>query len=72
MLRRNFRPESDVDVLYAFEEGHGADHQTLLAIEAELSGMFGGRRIDFVPADRLKRRIKAKVIGEAEVQYAAR
>lgn len=70
ILRDDFRPDSDVDVLYAFEAGHSADLAELIAMEEELSALFGGRRVDLIPAERLKRRIKARVIAEAEVQYA--
>jgi hypothetical protein len=70
VLRDDFRSDSDVDVLYALEAGHQADLAQLIAMEAELSAIFSGRRVDLVPAEQLKRRIKARVIAEAEVQYA--
>lgn len=71
VLRSDFRDDSDVDVLYAFEDGYAPDYRVLVSMEEELSAMFGGRRVDLVPADRLKPRIRARVIAEAEVQYAA-
>lgn len=71
VLRDDFRDDSDVDVLYAMENGHSMAYRELLDAEEELSQMFGGRKIDFVQADLLKRRIKARVIADAEVQYAS-
>ena len=49
VLRDDFRPDSDVDVLVEFEPGHvpGLDFVT---IEREFSGLLQGRRVE--PGDR--------------------
>lgn len=69
VLREDFRPDSDVDVLYSFEEGYSVGYFELCALEEELSAILGGRKVDLVPASDLNRWIKARVIREAEVQY---
>ena len=45
VLRDDFRPDSDVDVLVEFQPGHvpGLDFVT---IEREFSGLLQGRRVD--------------------------
>ena len=71
VLRDDFRPDSDVDVLVEFEPGH-TPGLAVVDVEEELSGLMGGRRIDMVNPKYLNRRLKDRVLGEAEVQYAAR
>jgi len=67
---QDFRPDSDVDVLIEFEEGRGPGFIGLHRIEAELSELFGGRRLDLVNPKYLNSRIRDRVLAEAEVQYA--
>jgi len=69
VLRDDFGPDSDVDVLYEFEDGQ-APGWDIEDIEQELSEILG-RKVDFVPAKYLNRWIRARVLKEAEVQYAA-
>ena len=68
VLRDDFGPDSDIDVLYEFEEGH-APSWDIVSIEEELSQLLG-RRVDFVPAKYLNHRIRDRVLAEAEVLYA--
>ena len=69
VLRDDFRPDSDVDVLIQFEAGHviGLD---IMDVEEELSQLLAGRRIDLVNEKYLNRRLRARILAEAEVQYA--
>ncbi len=69
VLRDDFRPDSDVDVLIQFEPGHvvGLD---IIDVEEELSQLLGGHKIDLVNEKYLNRRLRARVLAEAEVQYA--
>lgn len=69
VLRDDFGPESDVDVLYEFEPGK-APGWDIVSIEEELSALLG-RKVDFVPAKYLNRWMRDRVLAEAEVQYAA-
>lgn len=70
VLREDFRPDSDVDVLVEFEEGHVPGLIRLSAIEREL-GMDLGRRVDMHTFAGLKPRLRPQVTEEAEALYAA-
>lgn len=68
VLREDFGPESDVDVLVEFEPGH-VPGLAFIAIEAELSGILG-RKVDLNTPGFLSRYLRDRVFAEAEVQYA--
>jgi predicted nucleotidyltransferase len=68
VVRGDFSPNSDVDVLYEFEEGHAPGWE-IMTIEEELSSLLG-RPVDLVPAKFLNPWIRERVLAEAEVQYA--
>jgi len=69
ILREDFGPDSDVDVLVEFEQGERVGLIRLARIERELSQKLG-RTVDMrTPAD-LSRRFRRKVVEGAEVQYA--
>ncbi len=70
VLRDDFRPDSDVDVLVEFEPGHVPGFIRLFEIEQEFSALIGGARPDFVTFKSLNHRIQDRVLAEAEVQYA--
>ena len=69
VLRDDFRPDSDVDVLVEFEAGHTPGFIRLFHIEEELSQLVGGRKPDLVTPGFLNRRIRDKVLSQAQVQY---
>ncbi|MCH7937414.1 MAG: nucleotidyltransferase family protein [Proteobacteria bacterium] len=69
VLRDDFGPESDVDVLVEFEEGHVPGF-AFFAMEAELSAIIG-RKVDLNTPGFLSRYFRDRVLAEAEVQYAA-
>jgi len=71
VLREDFRPESDVDVLVEFESGAVVGFFALYDIEQELSRILGGRKVDVHTPGGLSRYIRDRVLAEAEVQYAA-
>jgi len=68
-VREDFGPDSDVDVLVEFEPGHTPGLE-VVDIEEELSALLGGRTVDMVNPRYLNRRLKSRVLSEAEVQYA--
>lgn len=69
ILTAHFTPESDIDVLVEFEEGHVPGFFGLARLERELSALFGGRKVDVrTPAD-LGRHLREKVLTSACVQY---
>jgi predicted nucleotidyltransferase len=68
VLREDFRPDSDVDVLVEFEPGHVPGFG-FIRLQEELSELFG-RTVDLVTPKFLNRRIRDEVLRSAEVQYA--
>ena len=70
MLRDDFGPSSDVDLLVEFEPGRVPGLLRLAAMERELSAMIGGRRVDIRTPRDLSRYFRDDVIAEAVVQYA--
>ncbi len=71
VLRDDFRPDSDVDVLVEFEPGASAGFLRLAAMELELSQMIG-RRVDLRTPPELSRYFRDEVVRTAQVQYAQR
>ena len=71
-LRDDFGPESDVDVLVDFVPGHIPGFFKLFDMEEELSGLFGGRKVDMRTPEDLSRYFRDRVVATAEVQYARR
>ena len=69
VLRDDFGPQSDVDVLVDFEPGHVVGLR-IIEMERELSALFGGRKVDIVSEKYLNRRIRDAVLAEAETEYA--
>ena len=68
VLRDDFRPDSDVDVLVEFEPGH-VPGLAFYGMEIELSEILG-RKVDLrTPAD-LSRYFRQDVLKSAEVQYS--
>ena len=70
VLREDFRPDSDVDVLVAFETGTHVGFLTLARMQRELSDLFK-RPVDLVPMDGLKAVIRESVLSSAQDVYAA-
>ena len=64
------RPDSDVDFLVEFEPGKAPGLLGLAGIEAELSALVGGRRVDLRTANDLSRYFRDEVMRTSEVQYA--
>lgn len=69
VLRDDFRPDSDVDVLVEFEPGHTPGYFGLAEMEYELSELLGGRRVDLRTPEELSRYFRDQVVASAEVQY---
>jgi predicted nucleotidyltransferase len=71
VLRPDFGPESDVDVLVEFEPGKGPGYFGLFDMEEELSGILGGRKVDMRTPKELSRYFRQDVIESAVVEYTA-
>ena len=70
VLREDFRPDSDVDVLVEFEPSARVGLLALAGMELELSALVG-RRVDLNTEGFLSRYFRDEVLKEAEVQYVA-
>ena len=71
-LREDFGPESDIDFLVEFEEGHTPGFFELADMEEELSELLGGCKEDIRTPHELSRYFRDEVMAGAEVQYAER
>jgi len=71
VLRRDFSPQSDVDVLVEFEQEHIPGFFSLVGMEQELSRLFGGREVDLRTPNDLSRYFRDEVTAKAEVLYIA-
>ena len=69
VLRDDFRPDSDVDVLVEFEPDHVPGWE-FFSFEEELSQLLG-RKVDLNTLGFLSRYFRDRVMKEAEVQYDA-
>ncbi|GAB4137563.1 MAG: nucleotidyltransferase family protein [Cyanobacteria bacterium J069] len=72
VLREDFAPDSDVDVLVEFEDGFTPGFFKLYQIQEELSELFGKRSIDLVTPKFLNHRIRDRILAEAEVCYVSK
>lgn len=70
VLREDFRPDSDIDVLVEFEPDARIGFLGMAALARELSGLLG-RDVDLVPKGGLKKRIRKSVLDSSKVIYAA-
>jgi predicted nucleotidyltransferase len=70
VLRDDFGPESDIDVLVEFQKGRVPGLITLSGLELELGRIFG-RKVDLRTPEDLSRYFRDEVVRTAEVQYAA-
>jgi len=68
VLRDDFGPESDLDVLVEFAPGHTPGF-AFIAMQDELSALLG-RKVDLNTPQCLSRYIRDEVVAESEVQYA--
>jgi len=69
VLREDFGPESDVDVLVEFELGHTPGFFRLFDMEEELSSLLGGRKVDLRTPEDLSRYFRDEVLAQSRVQY---
>ena len=70
VLREDFGPDSDVDVLVEFDPKAHIGFMALGRMQRELAELLG-RRVDLVPRDGLKPLIRDSVLESAQVLYAA-
>ncbi len=72
VLRDDFGPDSDVDILVDFMPGHTPGFFRLFEMEEELSALFDGHKVDMRTPQDLSRYFRDRVVASAEVQYVQR
>jgi uncharacterized protein len=71
VLREDFAPESDVDVMLKFKPGHGFTFENTPDIQDELQRIFG-HRVDVIEKGRIRNPFRREAImGSYRVVYAA-
>ena len=70
VLREDFRPDSDIDVLVVFDPSARITFITLGRMKRELSEIFQ-RPVDLVPQEGLKPVIREAILSDAKEVYAA-
>lgn len=68
VLREDFGPDSDVDVLVEFEPGRTVGLLRMAGLELELSEMLG-RKVDLRTPAELSRYFRDEVMQSSEIQY---
>ncbi len=69
ILRGDFKPDSDIDLLVEFHPEHIPGFIRLAGMEIELTQMLG-RKVDLRTSQDLSRYFRDDVLNSAEVQYA--
>jgi predicted nucleotidyltransferase len=71
VLRDDFRPDSDLDVLVSFEENASVGLWDMAQMVIELESMFG-RKVDLVEKEALSNPYRKKaILDHREIVYAA-
>lgn len=71
VLRDDFRPDSDIDVLVTFEPGGGITFDNRVEMLDELAAIFG-RQVDLVEKDAIRNPFRRHaILTTKEVVYAA-
>ncbi len=70
VLRDDFGPDSDVDVLVEFESDAKVDYFDLHDMEEQLSSLLG-QKVDLSTVNSLSKYFRDDVLREAQVQYVA-
>ncbi len=68
VLRDDFRPDSDIDVLVEFEADHTVGLLQMARLELTL-GEILGRKVDLRTPAELSRHFREEVVRSSEVQY---
>lgn len=69
VLRGDFGPESDVDVLVEFQRDARVGFFELSDMEEEFSRLTGGRKVEINTPASLSQFFRENVLSEAELQY---
>ena len=69
VIRKDFSPRSDIDILVEFDPSHVPSFFKLVQFEEELSKLFNGRKVDLRTPMDLSRYFRDDVLAKAEVIY---
>jgi uncharacterized protein len=70
VIGKDFRPDSDVDILVSFQPDAGVGFIALSRMQRELSELFQ-RPVDLVPLEGVKAVIRESILANIEEVYAA-
>ena len=70
-LKGTATPESDVDILVAFDESARPSLLDMVQMELELTDLLGGKKVDLRTANDLSHYFREDVVASAVLQYAA-
>jgi len=71
VLREDYRPDSDLDVLVSFAPGGGVSFDNRVEMQDELAGIFG-RQVDLVEREAIRNPFRRHhILTTKEVVYAA-
>lgn len=71
VLRSNFRPDSDIDILVEFQPDHPPGFFAIARLERELSRLLGKRKVEIRTPKELSRYFREEVMKNLETLYAA-
>jgi predicted nucleotidyltransferase len=72
VLRDDFGPHSDVDVLVSFAPGHPLTLEAYLDMKSQLSAIFAGRPVDLVEKRLIRNPFRRhEILTHREIVYAA-
>ncbi len=72
VLRDDFGPDSDIDVLIHFSRGGEMTLENMIEMKEELSSLFDGRKIDLVERALLKNPFRRyEILNNRRILYAA-
>ena len=69
-MRDDFNQDSDIDILVDFDPSQTIGLR-IFDIEAELSQILNGRKVDMIREKYLNHRLRPKILASAQVAYAA-
>ena len=68
-VREDFGPDSDVDILVEFEDGHVPGLIGLADLEIQLSRIFDNRKVDLTTPGFFRPVLRKRVLDDAVAQY---
>ncbi len=71
VLRGDYGPESDIDILVEFLPGERVTYIRLSRMERSLSRIFGSRKVDLRTMGELSECIRERVMSESEPVYVS-